>query len=109
MWASRREGTWPPFSTRPVTWPRWTWATISIDPAASTAVGQVTPLAAAWRAGAGTPQLCASGKPGGLLLDVLRAASVPVTFYSVAGGGHGDFAEPRVRQLVTDFLTSIAR
>ena len=44
-----------------------------------------------------------------LLVDALRAAGVPVTFYSVVGGGHGDFADPRVRQLVTDFLTSIAR
>jgi acetyl esterase/lipase len=44
-----------------------------------------------------------------LLVDALRAAGVPVTFYSVVGGGHGDFADPRVRQLVTDFLASIAR
>jgi acetyl esterase/lipase len=44
-----------------------------------------------------------------MLVDALRAAAVPVTFYSVAGGGHGDFADPQVRQLVTDFLTRIAR
>lgn len=44
-----------------------------------------------------------------LLVDALRAAGVPVTFYSVVGGGHGDFADPRVRQLVTDFLASLAR
>lgn len=44
-----------------------------------------------------------------LLVDALRAAGVPVTFHSVAGGGHGDFPDPRVRQLVTEFLASIAR
>lgn len=44
-----------------------------------------------------------------LLVDALRAAGVPVKFYSVAGGGHGDFADPEVRRLVTDFLTEIAR
>jgi acetyl esterase/lipase len=44
-----------------------------------------------------------------LLVDALREAGVPVTFYSVVGGGHGDFADARVRQLVTDFLASITR
>jgi acetyl esterase/lipase len=44
-----------------------------------------------------------------LLVDALRAAKVPVTFYSVAGGRHGDFDDPQVRRLVTDFLTSLAR
>ena len=43
-----------------------------------------------------------------MLVDALRAAGVPVTFYAVAGGGHGDFADPQVRRLVTDFLSSIA-
>jgi acetyl esterase/lipase len=44
-----------------------------------------------------------------ILVDALRAAGVPVTFYTVAGGGHGDFADPQVRKLVTDFLSSIAK
>ena len=44
-----------------------------------------------------------------LLVDALRAVGVPVTFHTVAGGGHGDFPDPQVRVLVTDFLTSIAR
>jgi acetyl esterase/lipase len=44
-----------------------------------------------------------------LLVEALRAAGVSVTFHSVAGGGHGDFDDPQVRRLVTDFLTSIAR
>lgn len=46
---------------------------------------------------------------GSRKVDAIRAAGVPVTFYSAAGAGHGDFADPRVRQLVKDFLTSIAR
>jgi acetyl esterase/lipase len=44
-----------------------------------------------------------------MLVDELRAAKVPVTFYSVSDGGHGDFDDPQVRRLVTDFLASIAR
>ena len=43
------------------------------------------------------------------LVEALRAAKVPVTFYSVAGGSHGDFEDPHLRRLVTDFLTSLAR
>ena len=44
-----------------------------------------------------------------LLVDALRAAKVPVTFYPAHGGGHGDFSDPQVRRLVTEFLTSMAR
>jgi len=43
------------------------------------------------------------------LVDALRAAKVPVTYYTVRGGGHGDFADPHVRQIVTEFLKSMAR
>jgi len=43
-----------------------------------------------------------------MLVDALRAAGVPVTFYAVPGGGHGDFTDPQVRRLVTDFLSAIA-
>jgi acetyl esterase/lipase len=44
-----------------------------------------------------------------LLVEALRAAKVPVTFHAVAGGGHGDFADPQVRRLVTEFLASRSR
>ncbi len=38
------------------------------------------------------------------LLDVaLKAAGVPVTFYTVKGAGHG-FRDPRVDKLVMDFF-----
>lgn len=44
-----------------------------------------------------------------LLVDALRAAGVRATFYTVKGGGHGDFVDPQVRRVVNDFLSSLAR
>lgn len=40
-----------------------------------------------------------------LLAAALRAAGVPVTFYTVVGGGHGNFKDPRVAELTRDFLS----
>jgi acetyl esterase/lipase len=42
-----------------------------------------------------------------LLERALRAADVPVTFYTVKGGGHGRFADPAVPQLVERFLENL--
>ena len=39
-----------------------------------------------------------------LLAEALREAGVPVTFYTVAGGGHGGFDDPRVPELTKAFL-----
>jgi acetyl esterase/lipase len=39
-----------------------------------------------------------------LLADALRKADVPVVFYTVKGGRHGGFSDPKVRQLVKDFF-----
>jgi len=40
-----------------------------------------------------------------VLLDAaLRAAGVPVTFYTVAGGGHGHFSDPAAPRLTQEFL-----
>jgi acetyl esterase/lipase len=39
-----------------------------------------------------------------LLASVLEDASVPVTLYTVVGGGHGGFQDPRVDELVREFL-----
>ena len=39
----------------------------------------------------------------------LNSANVPVTFYPVKGGGHGEFDEPRIGQMVTDFLAQRLR
>jgi acetyl esterase/lipase len=40
-----------------------------------------------------------------VLLDAaLRQAGVPVTFYTVAGAGHGGFTDPRVAELTQAFL-----
>ena len=39
-----------------------------------------------------------------LLKDALDAASVPVTFYRVEGGGHGWFRDPKVPELTKAFL-----
>ncbi len=39
-----------------------------------------------------------------LLEAVLKKASVPVSFYTVKGGGHGGFRDPRVSQLTREFL-----
>jgi acetyl esterase/lipase len=39
-----------------------------------------------------------------LLEAALRRAGVPVTFYTVKGGGHGRFADPKVAELTKGFL-----
>jgi len=39
-----------------------------------------------------------------LLYKALKKASVPVTFYTVRGGGHGGFKDPQVDVLVTEFF-----
>jgi len=39
-----------------------------------------------------------------LLAAALKAAGVPVTFYTVKGGGHGRFNDPRVAELTREFL-----
>jgi acetyl esterase/lipase len=44
-----------------------------------------------------------------LLVDALRAAGVPVTFYTVAGAGHGGFDDPRIPALVHEFLAAHLR
>ena len=44
-----------------------------------------------------------------LLEAALKNANVPVTFYMVKGGGHGGFDEPRIGQMVTDFLAQRLR
>ena len=41
-----------------------------------------------------------------LLAAALRVAGVPVTFYTVAGGGHGNFDDPRIGSLVQTFLAT---
>ncbi len=44
-----------------------------------------------------------------LLVAALKAASVPVTFYTVAGGGHGHFDDPQIPILVHEFLATHLR
>lgn len=39
-----------------------------------------------------------------LLEAALKKASVPVTFYTVKGAGHGGFKDPRVPEMTRDFL-----
>jgi acetyl esterase/lipase len=39
-----------------------------------------------------------------LLVAALKKAGVPVTFYTVKGGGHGSFADPNVERLTKEFL-----
>jgi acetyl esterase/lipase len=39
-----------------------------------------------------------------LLVAALRAAGVPVTFYTVKGGGHGGFTDPKVEALTRTFF-----
>jgi acetyl esterase/lipase len=39
-----------------------------------------------------------------LLEAALRQAGVPVTFYTVKGGGHGRFSDPKVAELTQEFL-----
>src|SRR5918997_2465759 len=41
-----------------------------------------------------------------LLVAALRGAGVPVTFYTVADGGHGNFDDSRINTLVRDFLAT---
>jgi len=40
-----------------------------------------------------------------ILVEALRAAGVPVTFYTVKGAGHGQFTDPEVPRLTREFLT----
>jgi len=44
-----------------------------------------------------------------LLVDALRAAGVPVTFYTVVGAGHGGFDDPQIPILVHEFLAAHLR
>ncbi len=39
-----------------------------------------------------------------LLAAALEQAGVPVTFYTVKGGGHGQFQDPRAGELTADFI-----
>ncbi|MCX6544527.1 MAG: alpha/beta hydrolase [Acidobacteria bacterium] len=39
-----------------------------------------------------------------MLAHALKAAGVPVTFYTVKGGGHGRFSDPAVPSLIRQFL-----
>ncbi len=39
-----------------------------------------------------------------LLAAALEKAGVPVTFYTVKGGGHGRFNDPKVPELTREFL-----
>ena len=39
-----------------------------------------------------------------LLKAALQGAGVPVTFYTVPGGGHGGFTDPEVPRLTEAFL-----
>ncbi|HEX5691846.1 MAG TPA: alpha/beta hydrolase [Roseiflexaceae bacterium] len=41
-----------------------------------------------------------------LLVDALKAAGVPVTFYTVAGAGHGRFEDPQIPGLIREFLAA---
>jgi acetyl esterase/lipase len=44
-----------------------------------------------------------------LLADALKAAGVPVTFYTVVGAGHGSFKDPQIPVLVHEFLAAHVR
>jgi acetyl esterase/lipase len=44
-----------------------------------------------------------------LLADALKAAGVPVTFYTVVGAGHGGFDDPQIPILVHEFLAAHLR
>ncbi|MGZ8189436.1 MAG: alpha/beta hydrolase, partial [Methylosarcina sp.] len=39
-----------------------------------------------------------------LLADALKKADVPVVLYTVKGGQHGGFNDPKVQQLVKEFF-----
>jgi dipeptidyl aminopeptidase/acylaminoacyl peptidase len=41
-----------------------------------------------------------------LLVAALQAAGVPVTFYTVAGAGHGNFSDPQIPTLAREFLAT---
>jgi acetyl esterase/lipase len=41
-----------------------------------------------------------------LLVTALQKAGVPVTFYTVQGGGHGGFSDPAVPRLMREFLAT---
>lgn len=42
-----------------------------------------------------------------ILVDALRRAGVPVTFYAVAGGGHGGFTDTQIVSVVEHFLHTL--
>lgn len=44
-----------------------------------------------------------------LLEAALRQAGVPVTFYTVEGGGHGGWKDPKVAELTQEFLAKLLR
>jgi acetyl esterase/lipase len=44
-----------------------------------------------------------------LLAEALERAGVPVIFYTVGGGGHGDFDDPKVPELAKAFLAEYLR
>lgn len=44
-----------------------------------------------------------------LLVAALRSAGVPVTFYTVKGGGHGGFTDPMVEDLTRTFFAEILK
>ncbi len=44
-----------------------------------------------------------------LLVAALRAAGVPVTFYTVVGAGHGGFDDPQIPAIVHEFLDTHLR
>lgn len=44
-----------------------------------------------------------------LLVNALRSAGVPVTFYTVKGAGHGGFTDPEVPKLTSAFLAQHLR
>ena len=44
-----------------------------------------------------------------LLEAALKKANVPVTLYTVKGGGHGGFDDPRIGQMITEFFAQHLR
>ena len=42
-----------------------------------------------------------------ILVDALRRAGVPVTFYTVADGGHGGFTDTQIVSVVEHFLYTL--
>jgi dipeptidyl aminopeptidase/acylaminoacyl peptidase len=41
-----------------------------------------------------------------LLVAALKKAGVPVTFYTVRGGGHGGFSDPNVDRMTREFFAT---